>query len=203
MVEQNMERRLKIRTESGFIKETKISLPSYEMYQAELLDRMLLSIQRTEEAFIDVNNRIITSVNERKERLNMINGRIQAISGKILALYGHKRLMRITSPAVLPKISTSDDPSNHPHQSIFFEKDEIVELGDEIAGGAQPADVKSSMPELSSITLDKKLYNSRLKNEREDLQQIISGATRHINDITKLLLGMSKYRADTVGTLAA
>jgi len=37
---------------------------------------MIISIQRTEEAFIDVNNRIITNVNARKDRLNMINARI-------------------------------------------------------------------------------------------------------------------------------
>ena len=46
------------------------------MYQAELLDRMLLSIEKTEDAFIDINNRIITNVNARKDRLNMINQRI-------------------------------------------------------------------------------------------------------------------------------
>ena len=65
--------RLKIRLESGEAKQTKISLCSYEMYQAELLDRMLLSIEKTEDAFIDINNRIITNVNARKDRLNMIN----------------------------------------------------------------------------------------------------------------------------------
>jgi hypothetical protein len=46
------------------------------MYQAEMLDRMLISIQKTEEAFIDVNNRIIKQVNARKDRLNLINSRI-------------------------------------------------------------------------------------------------------------------------------
>lgn len=46
------------------------------MYQSEVLDRMLISIQRTEEAFIDVNNRIIKQVNARKDRLNLINSRI-------------------------------------------------------------------------------------------------------------------------------
>lgn len=84
---QTMQRRLRINMESGQVKETKISLPSYEMYQAELLDRMLLSIQHTEEAFIDVNNRIITNVNARKDRVNMINARIQNIGQKILSLY--------------------------------------------------------------------------------------------------------------------
>ena len=97
---------------------------------------MLLSIQHTEEAFIDVNNRIITNVNARKDRLNIINARIQHISAKILALYNQKKLMRITSPAALPKISTSEVPSNHPHQTVFYDKEEIIDLATEIDEGA-------------------------------------------------------------------
>lgn len=128
--------RLRINLESGKEKETKINLPSYEMYQTELLDRMLLSIQHTEEAFIDVNNRIITNVNARKDRLNMVNARIQHISSKILALYNQKKLMRITSPAALPKISTSEVPSNHPHQTVFYDRCEIIDLATEIDEGA-------------------------------------------------------------------
>lgn len=76
MAQNKMNSRLKINMESGQLKQTNINLPSYEMYQAELLDRLLLSIQHTEEAFIDVNNRIITNVNARKDRLNMMNARI-------------------------------------------------------------------------------------------------------------------------------
>ena len=83
----NVRERMKIRQHPGRLNQTKINLCSYEMYQVEMLDRMLLSIQKTEEAFIDVNNRIITNINARKDRLNLINSRIQAIAGKILALY--------------------------------------------------------------------------------------------------------------------
>jgi hypothetical protein len=79
--------RQKIRQSSGRLNQTKISLCSYEMYQVELLDRLLTSVQKTEDAFIDVNNRIIRNINARKDRLNLINSRIQNISGKILALY--------------------------------------------------------------------------------------------------------------------
>jgi hypothetical protein len=57
------------------------------MYQVELLDRMLTSLQQTENAFIDVNNRIIRNINARKDRLNLINSRIQGVSQRILALY--------------------------------------------------------------------------------------------------------------------
>jgi len=50
------------------------------MYEMELLDRALISLQRTEEAYVDINNRIIDNVNQRKDRLNRINGRILGIS---------------------------------------------------------------------------------------------------------------------------
>ena len=70
----------------------------------ELLDRALMSVQRTEEAYVDINNRIIDNVNKRKERLNTINGRVLGISQKILTLYGVKQAMRIVSPAHFPDI---------------------------------------------------------------------------------------------------
>ena len=59
--------------------------------------------------------------------------------------------MRITSPAALPKISTSEVPSNHPHQTVFYDKEEIIDLATEIDEGAQPTPVTSNMPELSSL----------------------------------------------------
>jgi len=105
------------------------------MYQSELLDRMLTSIQKTEEAFIDINNRVITNINARKDRLNMINARIQNVSAKILALYEQKQLLKIISPANLPKISTSESARNHPHQSIFYQKEELMDLAEEIDEG--------------------------------------------------------------------
>ena len=63
----------KIRQQSGKLCKTPINMCSYEMYQTEMLDRNLLSVQKTDEAFIDVNNRIINHVNARKDRLNLIN----------------------------------------------------------------------------------------------------------------------------------
>jgi len=69
-----------IKLESGRLKETKINICSYEMYEMELLDRAMISLQRTEEAYVDINNRIIENVNQRKDRLNTINGRILGIS---------------------------------------------------------------------------------------------------------------------------
>jgi hypothetical protein len=57
------------------------------------------------------------------------------------------------------------------------------------------------MPELSSITLKKRLYNTRLKNRPEDLKQAISGATKDITDITKLLLTLNKYHASVMSNM--
>lgn len=61
----------------------------------EMLDRSLVSLQRTEEAYVDINNRIIDNVNLRKERLNIINKRMLNLSSKIIALYSANTAMRI------------------------------------------------------------------------------------------------------------
>jgi hypothetical protein len=45
------------------------------------------------------------------------------------------------------------------------------------------------------MRLKNRLFNTRLKNDPKDLQQIVSGATKDITDITKLLVGLNKYRA--------
>jgi len=124
-----------VRQSSGRLTQTKIQLCSYEMYQVEMLDRMLTSVQKTEDAFIDVNNRIIRNINARKDRLNLINSRIQNISGKILALY-NQDFFQIVSPAHFPKISTHESASNHPYQSIFYDPNEIMTLDEEIQAGA-------------------------------------------------------------------
>ena len=57
------------------------------------------------------------------------------------------------------------------------------------------------MPEMSSMTFKKKLYNTRLRNKKEDLGQIVSGATKDITDITKLLLSLNKYRAEVMNKM--
>lgn len=118
-----------------------------------MLDRMLTSVQKTEDAFIDVNNRIIRNINARKDRLNLINSRITAVSGKILSLY-NQDFFQIVSPAHFPKISTHESASNHPYQSIFYDRNEPMTLDEEIqAGPGQNPDLnqKLEMPEMSSI----------------------------------------------------
>lgn len=70
----------KIQPTSGRLKETQIAVTPYEMYETELLDRSIMSLTKTEEAFVDVNNKVIDSINQRKNRLNTINTRIQNLS---------------------------------------------------------------------------------------------------------------------------
>jgi hypothetical protein len=69
------------------------------MFETELLDRTLMSLTKTEEAFVDVNNKVIDAINQRKDRLNNINTRIQNLSQKIIALYSVENGMRIVSGA--------------------------------------------------------------------------------------------------------
>lgn len=74
------------------------------MYEMEMLDRSLMSLQRTEEAYIDINDRIIENVNRRKERLNNLNQRLMEMAKKILALYNVNETLKIISPAHFPNI---------------------------------------------------------------------------------------------------
>ena len=53
---------------------------------------------------------------------------------------------------------------------MFYDREEIVDLATEIDQGAEPVTVDSNMPQLSSITLTNKLYNTRMKNEPGDLR---------------------------------
>jgi hypothetical protein len=111
-----------IKLETGRLKETRINVCSHEMHEMELLDRALMSLQKTEEAYTDVNNRIIEAVNQRKERLNNLNNRILGISQKIVTLYGVNSAMRIVSPAHFPDVQKANgNKQTHPHQSIFFD----------------------------------------------------------------------------------
>ena len=121
----------KIRQEAGKLKQTNVSICGYEMHSMELLARALIAIQNTEDSFIDINNRIIAGVNDRRGRLNNLNSRIGGLSKKVLALYKNEEGMRIESPANFPIISTHKKNSMHPHQSIFYDRQNI--LDDELA----------------------------------------------------------------------
>lgn len=168
------------------MKETRINVCSYEMHEMELLDRALMSLQKTEEAYTDVNNRIIENVNQRKERLNNLNNRITAISQKILTLYGVNSAMRIVSPAHFPDVQKANNNKQcHPHQSIFY---------DHITYQDQAINAQH-IPELSSIRLNKKLFNNRLKNNPEDLKRLVRGAKDDIQMISRLVKTLQHYRS--------
>jgi predicted nucleic acid-binding Zn-ribbon protein len=157
------------------------------MHEMELLDRALMSLQKTEEAYTDVNNRIIEAVNQRKERLNNLNNRILGISQKIVTLYGVNSAMRIVSPAHFPDVQKANgNKQTHPHQSIFFDQ---VTYQDPVDTAQQ------NLPELSSIRLNKKMFNNRLKNNPEDLKKLVRGAKEDIQTISKLVKTMSTYRS--------
>lgn len=51
------------------------------------------------------------------------------------------------------------------------------------------------MPELSSIRLNKKLFNNRLQNEQTDLKGLVNGAHKDIKDVIRLLNSLQNYRS--------
>ena len=55
---------------------------------------------------------------------------------------------------------------------------------------------QQNLPELSSIRLNKKMFNNRLKNNPEDLKKLVRGAKEDIQTISKLVKTMSTYRSE-------
>lgn len=111
--------------------------------------------------------------------MNNLNTRILGISQKILTLYNVNSAMRIVSPSHFPDIQKlSGDKQSHPHQSIFYDKIAYTD----------PLDLHGqNIPELSSIRLNKKLFNNRLQNNPEDLKKLVRGAMGDIKEITRLV----------------
>ena len=122
----------------------------YEMCQQELLDRTLIAIQNTEDAFIDINNRIISNVNSRKERLNNLNARIGDLAQKTMKLFNCQDPMRVESPATFPRISTNKAVNMHPHQSIFYDTQDVID--EEIKNNPAKKHIEEyGLPELYSM----------------------------------------------------
>jgi hypothetical protein len=162
------------------------------MHTIEVLDRALIAIQNTENSFIDINNRIISSVNERKLRLNDLNQRISSISHKVISLYNTEEGMRVESPHSFPIITTHKANNMHPHQSIFYDRQNILDEDDEDLKLKAEIE-KFQLPELYSMKFNRKIFNNRLSNEFENLGSLVNGVTKDINDISKILMGMEKY----------
>ena len=55
--------------------------------------------------------------------------------------------------------------------------------------------MQAHIPELSSIRLNKKLFNNRLQNNPEDLKGLVRGARQDIQEITVLVQSLQRYRA--------
>lgn len=100
--------------------------------------------------------------------------------------------MRVESPATFPKISTNKTVSMHPHQSIFYDSQEV--LDEEIANNPEKKHLEEyGLPQLYSMKLEKKIYNSRLCNDFDNLGSLVKGITKDITDVSKLTLDMQKY----------
>jgi len=138
-----------IRQHPGRLKETNIGICGYEMYEMELLDRALIGIQKTENAFIDINNRIINSVNTRKDRINNLNNRIADLAQKTLKLYNCDDAMRVESMAQYPILENDKSPYMHPHASIFYDP---LEIADVLEGEENKDEEENfNLPELYSM----------------------------------------------------
>jgi hypothetical protein len=49
------------------------------------------------------------------------------------------------------------------------------------------------LPELYSMQLDKKIFNSRLCNSFEDLGSLVKGITKDINEIADITINLENY----------
>jgi hypothetical protein len=150
------------------LKETNVAICGYEMHEMELLDRALIGIQKTENAFIDINNRIINNVNKRKDRINNLNTRIADLAQKTLKLYNCDDAMRVESLSQFPLLENETSPMMHPHASIFYDPLENEILGDEKKEKDDNIE-NYNLPELYSMQFNKKLYNNRLSNHYDNL----------------------------------
>ena len=89
-------------------------------------------------------------MNQRKDRLNNLNGRIAALSTKTLKLYNCDDAMKVESPAQYPEISTSKNKNMHPHQSIFYDRQNILDEED-ASNPMRSKNEEFNLPELYSM----------------------------------------------------
>jgi hypothetical protein len=50
-----------------------------------------------------------------------------------------------------------------------------------------------NLPELYSMKLNKKIYNTRLSNEYDNLGPLVTGMQKDLNDISGMILSFEKY----------
>ena len=102
-----------------------------------------------------------------------------------MSLYNTEEGMRVESPHSFPIITTHKANNMHPHQSIFYERQNIL---DEDAMNDKDINQKDNerfqLPELYSMKFNRKIFNNRLSNQFENLGNLVNGVTKDINDIS-------------------
>lgn len=53
--------------------------------------------------------------------------------------------------------------------------------------------IEYNLPELSSMQMKKKIFNTRLSNNFENLGTLVTGVTKDINEISSVLLSLERY----------
>lgn len=100
--------------------------------------------------------------------------------------------MRIESPSKYPKISTTKSVNMHPHQSIFYDRQNVLDE-EEDAVKKRLNNEALGLPELYSMQFNKKIFNTRLSNYQENLGNLVKGITKDINEVSDLVIGLNKY----------
>jgi len=101
--------------------------------------------------------------------------------------------MRVESPAKYPVISTVRSAQLHPHQSIFYDQQKILDEIDTDPVKKRKNNEALGLPELYSMQFNKKIYNTRLSNYQENLGRLVKGITKDINEMSELVVGLKKY----------
>ena len=90
--------------------------------------------------------------------MNNLNARINEVAKRTLQLYNCQDPMRVESPAQYPKISTIRSVQLHPHQSIFYDRQNVLdEESDPVK--KRKNNEALGLPELYSMQFNKKIYN--------------------------------------------
>ena len=105
--------------------------------------------------------------------------------------------MRVESPANFPIIGTHKANNMHPHQSVFYDRQNLLDEEDEDNGGKVQKNEEFGLPTLYSMQFNKKIFNNRLQNDPENLGLLVTGITKDINEISQLTLSLEKYGHQT------
>ena len=100
--------------------------------------------------------------------------------------------MKVESPAHFPQINTHTSKSMHPHQSIFYDRQNVLDE-DTDKDSAASKNEEFGLPEIYSMQMNKKIYNNRLSNDYDNLGSLVTGMQKDLNEISGMILGFEKY----------